>query len=29
MRKHTGQCEEGIKRRAPQEVVDNTSAIAR
>ncbi|XP_043197317.1 vinculin-like isoform X4 [Amphibalanus amphitrite] len=29
MRKHTGQCEDGIQRRDPQQVVDNTSAIAR
>ncbi|XP_037093496.1 vinculin-like [Pollicipes pollicipes] len=29
MKKHTGLCEEGIKHRQPQEVVGNTSAIAR
>ncbi|CAG9854434.1 unnamed protein product [Phyllotreta striolata] len=29
MRKHTFLCEEGIKNRQPQKMVDNTSAIAR
>lgn len=29
MRKHTGLCEEGIQRRQPPQVVDNTSTIAR
>lgn len=29
MRKHTFLCEEAIKNRQPQKMVDNTSAIAR
>lgn len=29
MKKHTFLCEEGIKNRQPQKMVDNTSAIAR